>query len=660
MSAVERGQPVRDFDGVAGARPRAAAARPTRLLLIEDNPGDVLLIRECLRDARKGPLLVEDADCLAHGLETLARGATDLVLLDLSLPDSRGLETLAAVRASAPAVPIVVLTGWNDEEIAVRAVREGAQDYLVKGQFDGELLVRAIRYAIERMRAEQSLRESEQKYRVLVESAGDAIFIAQDDFVKFPNPATLAMTGYSAEELAGVPFLDLVHPDDRDKAVGRYAEGIGGTGPRAPFWFRILRKTGEELWVELTARAVAWEGRPGILCFLRDLTRERRLEAQFIQAQKMEAVGQLAGGIAHEFNNALTAIFGYAEILRMRLPDNADALQDIAHILQCAERAATLTRQLLASARRLALEPVNLDLNAMIVDLMRLVGKVVGERIETGTDLAEGLPTIRADRGHVEQVLMNLCLNARDAMPDGGRLLVETEEVRLDDEFVKAYPYIRAGRYVQLKVTDTGIGMDEATRERVFEPFFTTKGPEKGTGLGLSMVYGIVKQHDGYIHVYSEPGRGSTFKVYFPVAQSPADVAPAAGPEARVRGGTETILLAEDEDSVRWLAKQALEALGYRVLAATNGEEAVALIRQDDGVALALLDVVMPGKGGKEAYDEMRRANPRLKVIFMSGYTAGAVAGHEGFGAIGDAPFLPKPFGPVALGNKVREVLDKG
>ncbi len=632
------------------------ADKPARLLLIEDNPGDARLIREYIRDAGKGSFFVEEADRLALGLEALRGGTTDLVLLDLSLSDSHGLETLARVRASVPAVPVVVLTGWSDGEIGVQAVREGAQDYLIKGEFHADVLVRAVRYAIERKRAEESLRESEEKYRVLVANAGEAIFVAQDDVVKFPNPRVLALTGYSADELARIPFASLIHPEDRDRAVKRYTEGIQGMLPRAAFPFRIVRKSGKELWVQLTADVVAWEGRPGILCLLRDITRERQLEAHYLRAQKMEAVGQLAGGIAHEFNNALTGILGFGGLLRVRLSGDDQALHDLDEILRCADRASTLTRQLLAFGRRLAIEPVNLSLNALVADLMKLIAKLVGEQIDVKTNLAEGLPTVRADRGQIEQILMNLCLNARDAMPEGGRLLVETEEVHLDEEHVKLHPYIKAGRYVLLRVTDTGIGMDEMTRERAFEPFFTTKAPDRGTGLGLAMVYGIVKQHDGYIHLDSERGKGATFSVYFPATDVTPDAAPRTGRTDSVRGGTETVLLAEDEESVRWLAKRVLENLGYKVLVARNGEEAVDVFRRNPKVALAILDVIMPRKGGKEAYEEMRKADPCLKVVFMSGYAAGSM--DETYVPVAGAPFLSKPFGPSSLGNKVREVLD--
>ncbi|MBI5419016.1 MAG: response regulator, partial [Deltaproteobacteria bacterium] len=419
-----------------------------------------------------------------------------------------------------------------------------------------------------------------------------------------------------------------------------------------------VRSTGEKItceWFNTPLRGRSGEI-VGVLSMIHDITEKIRLEKKLRTDQRMESVGTLAGGVAHEFNNALTGIIGFGEILRERISGDPRAVSDLDQILRCAERAATLTRQLLTFARRVASEPVNLSLNDVVSDLMKLVAKVAGARVDVRTFLAKDLPTIRADRGQVEQVLMNLCLNARDEMPEGGRLLVETEAATLEDEYIKRNPHMRPGRYALLKVTDTGNGMDDKTRERVFEPFFTTKGPNKGTGLGLAMAYGIVKQHDGFIYLYSEPGMGATFKVYFPAVEAPPDALGAARQEP-VRGGTEIVLLADDEEAIRELAEEALGELGYTVLAARNGEKAVEIFKRLGGeIALAILDLVMPPKGGKEVFDELRKENPKIKVIFTSGYSANAV--HESFALFAGVPFLPKPFGPASLARKVREVLD--
>ena len=367
----------------------------------------------------------------------------------------------------------------------------------------------------------------------------------------------------------------------------------------------------------------------GVLSMVHDVTEKTEMERQLQTAQRMEAVGTLAGGIAHDFNNALTGVIGFAEMLKMKLEGNSSALSDLDQIFRGAERASVLTRQLLTFARRQIIEPVNLDLNSVIANLLKLVSKIVGEHIEIRTILAKSLPTIRADVGQIEQVVMNLVLNARDAMPGGGKLLVETCRTDLDAETVHRHPYMKVGSYVVLTVSDTGIGMDQKTQERVFEPFFTTKGSEKGTGLGLAMVYGIVKQHNGFIHLYSEPGKGTTFKIYFPPVEAAPDAVISSKP-SEIRGGAETVLLVEDDESVRRLMEQTLMGLGYTVLVARDGEEAMDVFRKNrDRIDLAVLDVVMPGKGGKEAYEEMHKVRTDLKVIFMSGYSADAV--HESF-----------------------------
>ena len=473
------------------------------------------------------------------------------------------------------------------------------------------------------------------------------------------NPAAERIFGWSADEAMGKHPFELIVPTEMQAHVSgiwsklcKGDESSGGSAGPA------IRKDGGEGFCEFFSTALrdARGAMTGLLTLVHDLTEKTKLERQLQTAQRMESVGTLAGGIAHDFNNALTGIIGYGELLRGKVAGDQGALQDLDVMMNAAERASTLTRQLLAYARRLVIEPVNMSLNTLTADLMKLMSKVVGEHVEVSTFLAKDLPIIRADRGQIEQVVMNLCLNARDAMPTGGQLLVETEAVCLDEEYVKHNPYIKAGRYALLKVSDTGIGMDEKTRARVFEPFFTTKGPDRGTGLGLAMVYGIVKQHEGYIHLYSELGKGTTFKVYFPAVEALPNAVPETRREETVRGGTETILLAEDEESVRRLAEQALEELGYNVLIARNGEEAIEIFRQNEDIALAVLDVIMPKKGGKEAYEQMHKVNPNLKVIFMSGYTANAI--HESFILIADVPFLPKPFGPSALARKVREVLD--
>ena len=525
------------------------------------------------------------------------------------------------------------------------------------------LMISTVWDVTDRKRAEDALRESETRYRSIFDYGIDGIVIIDPDtatLIDFNNQAC-AQLGYTREEFGCLKIsdIDLLEGLEEAKAHIQKIMNIGYDE------FETLHRTkdGGQRDVHVKAQYILIGGKSVYHCIWRDITDRKRaevekekLQTQLLQAMKMEAVGTLAGGIAHDFNNALTGIVGFGELLRMRMAGDGQALHDLDEILRCAERASTLTRQLLTFARRQVIDPVNLNLSALVADLMKFIGKVVGEHIEVKTSLGVDVPTIHADRGQIEQVVMNLSLNARDAMPEGGRLVVETGGLHLEEEYVRQNPYMKTGRYALLTVSDTGVGMDEKTRERVFEPFFTTKGPDKGTGLGLAMVYGIVKQHDGFIHLYSEPGKGTAIKVYFPAIEAPPDAVPAMRREENVRGGTETILLAEDEEAIRVLAERILTEFGYTVLVARNGEEAIEIFRQHKEIVLAVLDVVMPRKGGKVAFDEMHTQNPRLKVIFMSGYSADAI--HDSFVLIPGTPFLQKPFGPTTLARKVRDVLD--
>ena len=451
------------------------------------------------------------------------------------------------------------------------------------------------------IRTEEALRESEEKSRLLTDQFHALLDAIPDNITRqspdlrviWANRGAGAGLKKEAKDLVGSYCYTLWHnrtsPCEACPVLKTFRTG-------EPVLDIVTTPDGKS-W-ELRSLPVTEAGRVvEVVEIGREITEYRKLEEQFRQAQKMEAVGTLAGGIAHDFNNVLTVIIGFGEMLKFRISNDLKAASDLDEILRGADRAALLTRQLLTFARRQIIDLANLDLNGLITDLGKLLRKVTREDIEIKITLAEGLPTIRADRGQLEQVLMNLFLNSRDAMPRGGQLAVETNEEWLDEEYVKRYPYMKAGRYSVLSVSDTGIGMDEGTRERIFDPFFTTKGTEKGTGLGLAVVYGIVKQHDGFIHVYSEPGKGATFRVYFPAVSAPA-AAKFLAPEEITRGGEETILLAEDDESIRSLTEKILTSYGYKVLTAGNGEEAVAIFRRSGKeIAMAVLDVVMPKKG---------------------------------------------------------------
>ena len=536
--------------------------------------------------------------------------------------------------------------GTKVVEITASALRDASGDIVA-----GIEVVRDIT-------ARRRMEEDRSRLAMAVEQSAEAIVVTdREGTIQYVNPAFERVAGYSREEAVG-KNPRILHSGKHDEAFYRR---LWDTLVRGEVWTGhfINRKKDGSLYEEDATISPLRASSGEIVNYVaakRDVTNMVSLERQVRMSQKMESVGTLAGGIAHDFNNALTGIIGFGEMLKLRIANDPKATSDLDEVLRSAERASVLTRQLLTFARRQIFDLANLGMNEVVTGLVKFLRKVTREDIEIKTFLARGLPTIRADQGQVEQVLMNLSLNARDAMPGGGQLVVETEEAWLDEEYVKQHPYMKAGRYTVLAVSDTGIGMDEGTRERIFEPFFTTKGPDKGTGLGLAVVYGIVKQHNGFVHVYSEPGKGTTFRVYFPAVDVPAD-SKVAVVQGIIRRGSETILLAEDDESVRHLTEKTLGSYGYRVSAARDGEEAVDIFRRHGKeIAMAVLDVVMPKKGGKQAYDEMIMTAPGLKVLFLSGYSANAI--HDSFVLHPGIPFLQKPFGPGALARKVREVLD--
>jgi two-component system, cell cycle sensor histidine kinase and response regulator CckA len=386
-----------------------------------------------------------------------------------------------------------------------------------------------------------------------------------------------------------------------------------------------------------------------------DVTDRRALEDQFRQAQKMEAVGRLAGGVAHDFNNLLMVISGYAEVMLAKLPVENPLHEKGKAIQLAADRATTLTRQLLAFSRKQILELKVVDVNAIVQDMQRLVNPLIGENVELASILSPQAAHTRADAGQLEQVLMNLVVNAKDAMPDGGKLTIQTQNMVVDGSPPRGQQFIRPGKYVILSVSDTGMGMDKETQLRIFEPFFTTKEKGKGTGLGLSTVYGIVKQSGGYVMVQSEQGQGTTFQIYLPQVEGAAEKQPALLPDAAL-GGTETVLLVEDEDSVRQLVRDTLEAKGYRVLEAESGEAGLSIAEGHDGkIDLVITDVIMPGIGGRELVKQLAQARPSTKFLYLSGYTEDAIVS-EGSLEEGTA-FLQKPFSLQSLSRKVREVL---
>ena len=454
-------------------------------------------------------------------------------------------------------------------------------------------------------------------------------------------------------------FLSLIHPEDRPAVKDGFERAIRD-GTDLVNEFRAVWPDGTVHWIAGRARVLRDEGtQPTRMIGVgMDIDGRKSLEEQFRQAQKMEAVGQLAGGVAHDFNNLLTVIHGHAELLLTTLNADDRRRTDVDEILNAAERAAGLTRQLLAFSRKQVLQPTLLDMNSLVIQASKMLRRLIGENIELVTKLAPARPAVVADAGQLEQILMNLAVNARDAMPQGGRLSIETATVVLDESYAIQHVAVRPGPYVMLAVTDNGAGMDEQTRRRLFEPFFTTKERGRGTGLGLATVYGIVKQSGGYVWVYSEPGRGSTFKVYLPHVEDGATIEPATSDVEGVPSGSETVLLVEDEQAVRSLSRALLERAGYQVLDAADPREAEEVFRQHaDRIDLLVTDVIMPGSSGPALFGRLSVERPNLRVLYMSGYTDDAIVQHAGLPA--NMVFLQKPFTAHGLMCKVREALGR-
>jgi two-component system cell cycle sensor histidine kinase/response regulator CckA len=513
--------------------------------------------------------------------------------------------------------------------------------------------------AIEHKRNEEALRRSEARYRSLVQSAVYGIYRSSLEGRFFDvNPALIMMLGYESVEevLALDPKSDVfVDPSEQARVMGEFQRGTRLDNVEV----RWKCKDGSAITVRLSGRVVNSPGETAevVEIIAEDITERRVLENQFRQAQKMEAVGRLAGGVAHDFNNLLMVISGYSEVLLENTRKNNPLYPKIEAIHQATDRATTLTRQLLAFSRKQLLELKVVDLNVIVEDMERLLRPLIGENIELQTQLGPDLGRTRADAGQIEQVIMNLVVNSKDAMPNGGKITIQTANARLDHEDVRReYSYIQPGLYVVLSVTDTGEGMDKETQLRIFEPFFTTKEKGKGTGLGLSTVYGIIKQSGGYVLVESEPRHGTTFRIYLPRVEGALEPAGPVGVSPSHSGGSETVLLVEDEESVRQLVRETLESKGYKVLEADNGDAALQIASGHSGkIDMLITDVVMPGMSGRELSARLCAACPQTKVLYLSGYTEDAIV-HEGV-IDPDTAFLQKPFTLQALSRKVREVL---
>jgi len=532
-------------------------------------------------------------------------------------------------------------------ELAVTALPEGG-------------VVLLSRDLTERRKAEHARAEAEFKYRMIVEQVAAISYIAEPGVNGrwyYVSPQIEAILGYTPEEWLETSenWLRFVHPDDHPAVNEAELAGLRGKSFQAEY--RITRKDGRTVWISDTATiAQGSENHPVMEGFMVDISEKKMMEMQSQQARRMEAVGRLAGGIAHDFNNLLTIIKGYTELARQRTEGQSALRNDIERIEDASERAAALVRQLLAFSRKQVLQPKNLDLNSVVRGLEVLLRRLMGEDIRMQTNLRADVGTIKADPSQIEQVLMNLVVNARDAMPHGGKLILETCNVELDQGYASEHVSVKPGRYVMLAVSDTGVGMSPETVAHIFEPFFTTKGGSRGTGLGLATTYGIVKQSGGYIWVYSEPEQGTTFKVYLPRVDEHAEPAEAVRLKSAAQKGTETILLVEDDEAVRDLAETVLTSYGYKVIVTQDPEHAETIAQSGISIQLVLTDVVMPSMSGRELVRKLTARYPHLRVLYMSGYTDNVIA--SGGVLEPGLAFLQKPFTPAVLAQKVREVLD--
>ena len=608
-----------------------------RVLLVEDNAPDARLLAEALVDVGATEFALTNVERLDDAVNAVHRQPFDLVLLDLTLPDSSGLDTFRTVHRATPNTPIIVLTGLDDAELAVSAVKNGAQDYLMKSEASGNVLVRSMRYAIERHRLTADLKASETSFRIIATNADGLVVVDRDGLIQFANPATAAILGRSVESLVNSPFG---YPLPANEITE----------------FRVRRQDGLRD-IEARVERLDWEGQPALLASLRDITDKRLLEEQLLHAQKMEVLGRLAGGVAHDFNNILTGITGHVELARFDVEGDSPLSESLEEIAASAERARKLVRQLLAFSRKEVVDTKILDLNAIIADADKMLRRLVGDKVRIETRCAPGLACVLADRSQLEQVIMNLAVNANDAMEEDGTLHISTKMVRLTEAARSHLPDLVPGVYVRLLVTDDGAGMDRKTAQRIFEPFYTTKGPGKGTGLGLSTVYGIVRRFSGYILVDSAVGKGTRFYVYFPPRDEPvSDSREFVALQVPVPGGDENVLVVDDDDSVRALLERVLREAGYQVTAAINGRDALERCGDVSQLDLLVSDLVMPEMDGPQLYEALLQRQPGLRAIFVSGYAEDVYAQHAQL--LEGRPVVQKPFSLVEIKRLVRGVLD--
>ncbi|AHJ31129.1 response regulator [Nodularia spumigena CS-584] len=750
------------------------AGNSIKVLLVEDNPGDVFLLQELLQEVTTAKVELQPAEQLCEALECIARDSFDVILLDLSLPDSQGLDTFISTARQTKATPIIVLTGLNDETLALRAMQSGAQDYLVKGQVTGDLLVRSMRYAIERQRSENALRQSEERFRVALKNS--PIFVFNQDINLSYTWVYNPMSGWTSQDMLGKHDCDLIPDKDAQgltaikhsvltNGIG-IREEVSITTPLGTRYYDLtvepLRNESQEIvgitcagidiserklseakireqaaLLDITTDAICvcdlenqiqfwnkgaetlygwqvqeavgrnfgdildneaaqenheallsvmtkgkWEGeltqitktgkeilvasrwslvrdaqgRPkSILIVDTDITEKKRLESQLFRTQRLESIGTLASGIAHDLNNILTPILAGAQLLPLKFPDADERTKRLLEILEInAKRGADLVKQVLSFARGVEGKRITLQIRHLIVEIAKILKETFPKSIEIHTNIPNELWLVSGDSTQLHQVVMNLCVNARDAMPHRGILSISAENFVVDENYARMNLEAEAGLYVVITVTDTGVGIPQETLDRIFEPFFTTKPVGQGTGLGLSTVIGIVKSHGGFINVYSEVGNGTSFKVYLPAVGGTETLA--VEDVAIPTGHGELILIVDDEPSIQDVTRNSLESHQYQTLIASDGIEAIALYaKYADKISAVLMDMMLPSLDGVTAIRTLQKINPQVKIIATSGLMSKTKLGEVM--DTGTQTFLPKPYTVNELLLSLQQIL---